>query len=120
MLYAFAMLLVLQLIGEALVQSLGLPVPGPLIGMLLLFAALLMRGGVPDELRRLSDALLQNMILLFIPAVAGVMMLFERVGREWLPFLAACIGGGAVTIVVTALTLKLMLRLTDANGDPRE
>jgi holin-like protein len=112
MLTAFAALLVLQLIGEVLVQSLGLPVPGPLIGMLLLFAALMLRGGVPDDLRALADSLLQNMMLLFIPAVAGVMMLFERVGQEWLPFVAACIGGAAVTLAVTALTLQWMLRRT--------
>lgn len=112
MLYALATLLVLQLIGEVLVQSLHLPVPGPLIGMLLLFGALMLRGGVPDELRKVGDTLLQNMMLLFIPAVAGVMMLFERVGQEWLPFVTACVGGAALTMGVTALVLQLMLRIT--------
>ena len=38
--HAFALLLVCQLVGEATVQGLGLPVPGPLLGMLLLFAGL--------------------------------------------------------------------------------
>lgn len=110
MIQAFAVLLVLQLVGELLVQSLGLPLPGPLIGMLLLFGLLVWRGGVPEPLRRLGEVLLQNMMLLFIPAVAGVMMLFDRVAQEWLPFFVACIGGAAVTLAVTALVLQALLR----------
>ncbi len=49
------------------------------------------------------------MMLLFIPAVAGVMMHFGRVADEWKPFLIACVVGAAVTMVVTALTLRLLL-----------
>ena len=44
MVQAFALLLVFQLAGEVAAQALGLPVPGPLVGMLLLFAALLALG----------------------------------------------------------------------------
>jgi holin-like protein len=110
--HAFALLLVCQLIGEAAVQAFGLPVPGPLLGMLLLFAGLLMRGSLPDTLRDAGNALLRHLMLLFIPAVTGVMMYFDRIAREWLPFMAACILGAALTIAVTALTLRWMLRVT--------
>ena len=117
MIHAFAALLVFQLAGETLAQALGLPVPGPLVGMLLLFAALLAWGRLPDGLREASGALLRNLMLLFIPAVAGVMLHFDRVAREWLPFMAACVLGAAVTLAVTALTLRLMLRLTGAKSE---
>lgn len=117
MLHAFAALLVFQLAGETLAQALGLPVPGPLVGMLLLFAALLAYGRLPEALREASGALLRNLMLLFIPSVAGVMLHFERVSREWLPFVAACVLGAAVTLAVTALTLRLMLRLTGAKSE---
>jgi len=40
----------------------------------------------------------------------GVMMHVDRVAAEWLPFLAACLVGAAVTLVVTALTLQWMLK----------
>jgi holin-like protein len=116
MVQAFALLLVFQLVGEVAAQSLQLPVPGPLIGMLLLFAALLARGRLSDELRETAGSMLRHLMLLFIPAVTGVMMYFDRIAREGLPFLAACILGAAVTLVATALTLQWMLRLT---GTPR-
>lgn len=112
MIQGFAALLILQLVGEVLVQSLSLPLPGPLIGMLLLFAALVVRGSVPQTLKLAADGLLQHLMLLFIPAVAGVMMLFERVGQEWLALLVASVGGAALTMVVTALALRMMLRRT--------
>lgn len=117
MVHGFALLLVFQLVGEVAVQALSLPVPGPLVGMLLLFALLAVRGGLPDELIEAANALLRHLMLLFVPAVTGVMMYFDRFAREWLPFLAACILGAAVTLVVTALTLRWMLRITGATHE---
>lgn len=110
MVYAVTALFAFQLLGELLVHGLGLPLPGPLVGMLLLFAALLVRGGVPAPLNHTATTLLQNMMLLFIPGIAGVMLHFDRIADEWLPFLVACVVGAAVTLVVTALTLQWLLR----------
>ena len=109
MLYALTALFILQLLGELLVQLLGLPLPGALAGMLLLLAALLAYGRVPQALESTAGSLLQNMMLLFIPAIAGVMLHFDRIAREWLPFLVACIAGAAITLVVTAWTLRRLL-----------
>jgi holin-like protein len=80
--------------------------------MLLLFAALVLRGELPAAMADTAQALLSHLMLLFIPAVTGVMMYFDRIGREWLPFLAACLLGAAITMAVTAFTLRWMLRLT--------
>lgn len=113
MVYAIAALFVFQLLGEVLVQWLGLPLPGPLAGMLLLFVALILYGRVPEQLGRTAGTLLQHMMLLFIPAIAGVVLHFNRVADEWLPFLAACVVGAAVTLVVTALTLHWLLKRKD-------
>lgn len=106
---AIALLLVIQLAGEALVRLTGLPFPGPLVGLLLLFAILVYRGATPKGLRDTTGHLLQHLLLLFIPAVAGIMMYFDRIAREWLPFLAACIGGAALTILVTAVVFRWAL-----------
>ena len=110
MLYAIAALFTFQLLGEALVHLLGLPLPGALMGMLLLLGAIAALGRVPEALERTAGGLLQAMMLLFIPAIVGVMLHFERIAREWLPFLAACVGGAVVTLVVTACTLRWLPR----------
>jgi holin-like protein len=109
MLNALAVLLIFQLIGEVLVQWLNLPVPGPLIGMLLLFGVLTARRGVPDWLRDTANGMLQHLMLLFIPAVTGVIVYFEQLGDDWVAFVVAGIAGTAISIVVTAVTLRLLL-----------
>ena len=110
MIYAFAALLLFQFVGEVMASALQVPLPGPLTGMLLLFAALLLRGNVPAPLASTSGLLLQHMMLMFVPAIAGVMLHFDRVAREWQPFLIACVVGVLVTLSVTALTLQWLLR----------
>ncbi len=96
--------------GEVLVQALGLPLPGALVGALLLLVGLLLLGRLPKALEQTSGALLQNLMLLFIPIVAGVMLHFERIASEWLPFLASGIGGAVLTLLVTAAVFRWLLQ----------
>ena len=72
MLGALTTLLVFQLAGEAVVLALGLPVPGPVIGMALRFAALAIRGALSDALRDTAQGLLAHLSVLFVPAGVGV------------------------------------------------
>lgn len=105
-----AVLLVLQLLGELFVRLTGLPIPGALIGLLALFGGLVWLGRLPVALRDTARNVLQHLMLLFIPAVAGIMLHFDLLAQEWLPFLLACIVGTMITIVVTALTLSWMIK----------
>lgn len=106
---ALICLLVFQLAGELTVRSVNLPFPGPVVGMLFMFTALVVRGGVPENLRVTSSSLLQHLMLLLIPATAGLMMHFRRLSDEWLPILVAGIGSAAVTLAVTAVTLRWLV-----------
>lgn len=110
MIYAITALFVFQLLGEILVQALSLPLPGPLAGMLLLAVAFFVRGGVPAAMEQTAGSMLQHLMLLFIPAVTGVMMYFDHVAKEWQPFLAATLGGTLITLVVTAVVLNRLLK----------
>lgn len=114
MLSALTLLLLLQLIGEIFVQFFALPVPGPVIGLLLLFGALLIRGRLGDELRNTANNLLQHLSLLFVPAGAGVMIHASRVADEWLALSVALIGSTLLSMAATALTLKFFLRQRSA------
>lgn len=109
MLYALAALFAFQLAGEALVHALALPLPGALVGTLLLLTALLWLGRLPVALEQTALTLLQNMMLLFIPTIAGVMLHFDRIAQEWRPFLIAGVAGAAITFLVTALTFQWLL-----------
>ena len=85
--------------------------PGAVIGMVLLLGVLL--AGRPACLRRsvesASAPLLGHMMLFFIPAVAGIVDQGAALSTGWLPFLAACVIGAALTLAATGLTLKCLL-----------
>ena len=102
MLGYLTLILVCQLAGELFVKGLGVPVPGPVAGMAILFAGLITRGGIPDELASVADVLLKNLSLLFVPAGVGVMLHVQLLQREWLPLTAALIVSTLLTIGVTA------------------
>ena len=108
MLGAFTLLLVYQLIGEVLVLVTGLPVPGPVVGMLLLFLSLAARGGAPQWLRDTCQGMLAHLSLLFVPAGVGVLLHFQRLGAEWLPITVALVASTVITIGVTALVMRAL------------
>jgi holin-like protein len=109
MLAALTTLLVFQLVGEVLAQALALPVPGPVIGMLLLFLALWARGGIPEPLRDTANGILQHLSLLFVPAGVGVMVHFARVSSELPAILAALLGSTALAMVASALVMQALI-----------
>lgn len=113
MIRSLTILVLLQLSGEVMARLLHLPLPGGLIGMLLLLAGLLFRGRVSPDLQSTSDALLQNLMLLFIPFIAGILAQLEHVRAQWLPFVASCVLGAVLSLIATAWTFQWMLKLQD-------
>lgn len=96
-----AVLLVFQLIGEAVSTSLDLPIPGSVLGMGLLLLALGLGIVRLEWLQAAADLLLSHMALFFVPAGVGVMVHFDLIAREWLPIIVAT---GVSTFAVMAAT----------------
>ncbi|MEM7209713.1 MAG: CidA/LrgA family protein [Pseudomonadota bacterium] len=112
------LILACQLAGELLISSTGAPLPGPVAGMILLFVFLVIKGGIPDVLGKVSDALLGNLSLLFVPAGVGVMSHLELLGTDAVPLSVALIVSTALTIIVTAVLL-VVLRNTKTTSEDK-
>lgn len=110
MLAALTLLLVFQLLGEAIALVFQLLVPGPVIGLVLLFAFLVVRGGPGRELQGTASGLLQHLSLLFVPAGTGVMLHIHRLSEEWLPLLLSLVLSTATSLLVTAAVMTLLGR----------
>ncbi len=110
MLEALATLLAFQLLGEALAHASGVPVPGPVIGMALLFFAWPRLPRLHERLGRVADALLANFGLLFVPAGVGVMLHAGLIALWWAPLLAAIVASSAVTMVAAAWLFQRLRR----------
>jgi len=113
MLRFFTLLLVCQLIGEAAVVLLQMPLPGPVVGMAILFTGLLVHGKIPTELEGMAGGLLANLSLLFVPAGVGIMLHADRVGAEFLPIAASLVVSTLITIVVTGWIMQKMTAAED-------
>lgn len=94
------LLLIYQLAGEISVLLLRIPVPGPVLGMIMLFITLVWRGRSSTSLDSASTALLSHLSLLFVPAGVGMMVHFDRIINEWLPISIALILSTAVVILL--------------------
>jgi holin-like protein len=106
-----AVLLIFQFAGELIRAVTGLPVPGPVIGMVLLLIALLTKLPVPAAIHATSRKLLTYLGLLFVPAGAGIVTRLPMIGAHWLPILIAVMGSTIITMVITALVMRGLERL---------
>ena len=113
MLNGMAILLFCQLCGEAFVRLTGWPLPGPVLGMLLLFFWLMRRGRSVHDLDISADGLLKYLALLFVPAGVGVMVYLDAIGDAWLKLGVTLLGSAVITLVATGLTMQWMLRRRD-------
>jgi len=108
MIASLSLILVCQLIGEVAVRALGAPVPGPVVGLLLLVLLLLARDRFPvlargplgdDGVESTSRAMLANLSLLFIPAGVGVVQKLDLLAERGVAILALL----AVSVIITLL-----------------
>ena len=106
MLRYLTVLLLCQLSGEIIVTALLLPIPGPVLGMLLLFLALVVRRRRSPGLEGFTRGLLQHLGLMFVPAGVGVILHLELLAQAWLPIGGALLFGTAITIVVTGWLMQ--------------
>lgn len=118
MVKALALILSLQLVGELIVEALGAPIPGPVVGMALLFLGLWAWGGVTPGLETVSKGFLDNLGLFFVPAGVGVSLHLSRAGAEWPALLAAVAPATLISMVAVAWAFRLVARL--AGGADRD
>jgi holin-like protein len=103
MLTYLTLIFVCQLVGELVAVATGWPIPGPVIGMALLFAGLLVRGGIPAGLGGVGEGLVGNLSLLFVPAGVGVMQHAKLIGSELVPISVALLVSTVLAVAVTGI-----------------
>jgi holin-like protein len=122
MLRAFGILLACQLAGEVIARGLALPLPGPVVGLIMLVVFLLVaeRGHLVDSatvdetwLGRVSNGLLAALGVLFVPAGVGVIQQLGLLREEGLALFAALIVSTVLTLIVTVWVFVAVSRAID-------
>ncbi|GAA4898086.1 CidA/LrgA family protein [Ferrimonas pelagia] len=102
-------LLLFQLAGESISLLSRVPIPGPVIGMLLLLFALWLRRRPVAALERTAETLLRHLALLFVPAGVGIVLYLELLQDSWLPIVTVIVLGTVSTLLATGWVLQWLL-----------
>src|SRR3989338_8925329 len=106
-------LVLFQLLGSALTVVVLPMLPGPIIGLVLLFGFLLLRGEVGESLTVASSSLLRYLPLLLVPAAVGVMTYAQAIAADFWALVLSL-------VLSLAFTGWLMQRLIERQARRRE
>jgi holin-like protein len=125
MIFALTLILICQLAGEVVVRGSGLPVPGPVLGMVLLLGILWLRdrlraavaaawGG--GALEATGKGLLAHLSLLFVPAGVGIIQRLDVFAASGVALAASLVFSTIAALLATVLTFILTARWFGAEG----
>lgn len=103
-------LLVFQCAGELIILLTGWPFPGPVIGMLLLFFALQLRGEASVGLTKCSQYLIRHLSLFFLPAGVGIFFLAQSQAEQLPAMLAAIFVSTLATLGLAGSLFQALLK----------
>lgn len=115
MLRGLAMLLLLQLVGMIAATLLHLPIPGTVIGLVLLAVLAVWRPtrGIRRIVGPAGTPLLRHLQLLFVPPGVGIVVELSSLAQNALPLALAVGGSFVVTLVLAGHLLQVLLRRHD-------
>jgi holin-like protein len=120
MIASLSLILLCQLAGEVAVRGLGIPMPGPVVGLVLLMGlllardrfAMLARGPLrQDGVETAAKNMLAHLSLLFVPAGVGVVQQLDLVAEHGLAITAVLAISVVITLLVTVATFLIASRL---------
>ena len=102
----------IYLIGELLSKSLQLPIPGNILGMVILFILLCTKIVKVDNIATVTNFLLDHLAFFFIPAGVGLMASIGIIKSTWWQLLVVCISTTIIIIGVTGIIVQAISRRT--------
>ena len=108
----------ISLVGEGISSAFHLPVPGSIIGLVLLFLALQFKLLRLRHISMVGNFLLANMTILFLPPAVGIMDKFQVIAPYLLPIILIILGAIVLNVCVIAVVVQLIK--TRFEGDYEE
>lgn len=96
----------IYLLSEFLSLILNLPIPGNILGMLILFILLYSKVVKIEDIENVSDFLLSHLAFFFIPAGVGIMASIDIIKSTWVQILIVCMSTTILVIGVTGATVQ--------------
>lgn len=108
MIRGICIILLFYFLGEVVSYFMNGFIPGSVCGMVLLFAALMMRIVRPEHVKHVSHILTQNMALFFIPAGVGIMANFGIVAENWVALTVIAVGTTILVLLSVGISMQIL------------
>lgn len=110
MLKQFGIIISITYIGDILSKISGLPIPGTVIGMVLLFMLLYFKVIKLSSVEPAADVLLSNLAFLFVPPAVALITKLDLLKDIWVQILTITVISTVITMVVTGYTADILIR----------
>lgn len=102
------LLLSIYFVGEILSNLFNLPIPGSIVGMILLFVLLTSNIIKIEKIENLANFFLNHLAFFFIPACVGLMTSFASLKGSIFKIVLLCILTTIIVIAVTGITVQFI------------
>lgn len=99
----FTIIIVISFIGEILNDVLPLPIPAGIYGLFIMLFLLMSGLLKADSVKKTGGFLLETMPVMFIPAAAGLITIWDKISGIWIQLFVFAIISTIVTMAVTGL-----------------
>ena len=113
-------LFVISLIGEGISSFFHLPIPGSIIGLIILFLALQFKWLRTRHVNIVGNFLLANMTILFLPPAVGIMEKFDIIAPYLLPIVLIVFFAAVINIILIALVVQFIKRRFEGDYEKGE
>lgn len=111
-----AIILAVYLAGLLLEHIFSLPLPGSIIGLLLMLLLLHLKVIKVEKIKQVSDFFLNNMMFFFIPATVGIMASYQILEGFLLKVIVLVMISVFITISITALVVQFIAKRKDVKN----
>ena len=109
MLREFIIIFIINYIGTIISKTLALPIPGTIIGLLLLFALLYYKIIKLNMIENVANFLLANMTIFFMPPTVKIMDSYQLLQGNFIKFVVLIIVSTVITMGVTGKVVQFMI-----------
>ncbi|WP_300345049.1 CidA/LrgA family protein [Fusobacterium sp.] len=106
-------LLSINFLGILIQKTFNLPLPGTIIGMLILFILLYKKILTEKTIGNVCDFFIKIMVLLFLPPIVDLIENFDLLRVGFLKIIFLLVVTTAITMVVTGKTVEYLIRMKE-------
>ncbi len=107
----FTIILLIIFFSDTFSKAFSLPLPGSIIGMLLLLGLLLLKIVKVETLKTSSTYMLDNLAFFFLPAGVGIISSFDLLKGNTIKIIVIIIISTLVVLLVTGYTVQGLITL---------